>query len=219
MTVTFRGIGMTSQRTRNRLIERLRSAGINHAGVLEVMREIPRHIFVDEALASRAYEETALPIGHGQSISQPFVVARMTEVLVEGMQLKRVLEIGTGCGYQTAVLAALVGRVFSVERIADLLALARERLRVLRLGNVRLKHTDGKEGWPEQGPYDGILVTAAPTGVPDALLQQLAPQGRLIIPVGASGVQRLMRITRTGDSYEEQLMEPVSFVPMQGGVA
>lgn len=210
---------MTSQRTRNRLIDRLRAAGINHAGVLEVMREIPRHIFVDEALASRAYEETALPIGHGQSISQPYVVARMTEVLIEGMQLKRVLEIGTGCGYQTAILAALVERVFSVERIADLLVLARERLRVLRLGNVRLKHTDGKEGWPEQGPYDGILVTAAPTGIPDALLQQLAPQGRLIIPVGATGVQRLRRITRNGNSYEEQLMEPVSFVPMKGGVA
>ena len=219
MTVTLRGIGMTSQRTRNRLIDRLRAAGIRHPGVLEVMRETPRHIFVDEALASRAYEETALPIGHGQSISQPYVVARMTEVLVEGMQLKRVLEIGTGCGYQTAVLARLVERVFSVERIADLLVLARERMRVLRLGNVRLKHTDGKDGWPEQGPYDGILVTAAPTGIPDALLQQLAPHGRLIIPVGATGVQRLMRITRAGNSYEEQLVERVSFVPMQGGVA
>ena len=185
--------------------------------MLEVVRAMPRHIFVDEALASRAYEDTALPIGHGQTISQPYIVARMTEVLLEAGPLARALEIGTGCGYQTAILARLVKEVYTVERIMALLQGARQRLRELHIQNVRFKHSDGSWGWPEHGEYDGILATAAPMEVPDALLQQLAVGGRLVIPVGPRGDQELLRITRTETGHDREVMEKVSFVPMLGG--
>ncbi len=212
----LRGIGMTSQRTRDRLVQRLTEQGIRDVRVLEVMRHTPRHIFVDEALASRAYEDTALPIGHGQTISQPFVVARMTEVLLE-QPCRRVLEVGTGCGYQTAVLAQLVDEVFSVERIGGLLPGARARLRRLRLTNVRFKHGDGYAGWPQHAPYDGILLAAAPAQVPSALLEQLADGGQLIAPVGAVGEQRLVVVRRQGSQYHQHSLEAVSFVPLIGG--
>jgi protein-L-isoaspartate(D-aspartate) O-methyltransferase len=213
----LRGIGMTSQRTRDRLVQRLRVGGISNPAVLEVIRNTPRHIFVDEALASRAYEDTALPIGHGQTISQPYIVARMTEVLLVGSAPDKVLEIGTGCGYQTAVLARLVGTVFSVERIEPLLRQARQRLYALRQHNVRLKHSDGTWGWEEFAPYDGILVTAAPMGIPDALCRQLAPGGRMVIPVGSPGAQRLMLVTRDAGQVRHEVLDPVSFVPLVGG--
>lgn len=219
MNSSYQGIGMTSQRTRDRLIKRLKEEGISNNDVLEVMRGLPRHLFVDEALASRAYEDTALPIGHGQTISQPYVVARMTEVLLEGGPLKKVLEVGTGCGYQTAVLAQLVDEVFSVERIAALIRGARERLGVLRIRNVRLKHSDGSWGWKEHGPYDGILVAAAPLEVPVALLHQMAVGGRMVIPVGPKGKQELLRIVRTPEGYEEEVIDYVSFVPLLGGAS
>jgi protein-L-isoaspartate(D-aspartate) O-methyltransferase len=214
---SYRGIGMTSQRTRNRLVERLRSEGITDPAVLEVMGAVPRHIFVDEALASRAYEDTALPIGHSQTISQPYIVARMTELLTAGRRLDRVLEIGTGCGYQTSVLANLVGSVYSVERIDALLRPARERLYALGITNVRMCHADGMKGWLEKAPFDGILVTAAPLSVPDALIEQLSPDGRMIIPVGSRSEQRLMRVTRSADGCETEIIESVSFVPLIGG--
>ncbi len=218
ITPSLRGIGMTSQRTRNRLVSRLRAQGIKNTAVLDVMRTVPRHIFVDEALASRAYEETALPIGHGQTISQPFVVARMTECLVRGARLTKVLEVGTGSGYQTAILAKLADRVFSVERIAALLDRARERLDILELTNVRTRHADGRSGWSEYGPYDAILVAAAPVGVPPALLGQLAFGGRLVIPLGRGPKQRLSVITRLATRFEEELVDYVCFVPMMGGM-
>jgi protein-L-isoaspartate(D-aspartate) O-methyltransferase len=208
---------MTSQRTRDRLVERLRAQGIGDETVLEVMRRTPRHIFVDEALASRAYEDTALPIGHGQTISQPYVVARMTEVLVGRRSPRRVLEVGTGCGYQTAVLAQLAGTVFSIERVRALLNQARERLFALGIHNVRLRHGDGARGWPDQGPFDAVLLAAAPVALPAALCEQLAPGGRLVAPVGLPGAQRLMLVSRTADGFEESVLEPVSFVPMIGG--
>ncbi len=212
------GIGMTSQRTRERLINRLQEEGIRSTVVLDAIRSTPRHIFVDEALASRAYEDTALPIGHGQTISQPYIVARMTEVLLSGGKLDKVLEVGTGSGYQAAILAQLVGQVYSVERIDALLKLARQRFMELGLRNIRLKHCDGKLGWPEYAPYDGIIVTAAPADVPTALLEQLAVGGRLIIPVGASGRnQTLLSITRTPDGYQQETLETVSFVPLLSG--
>ena len=198
MKPTFNGIGMTSQRTRDRLARKLREDGIEDATILATIKEVPRHIFVDEALASRAYENTALPIGHGQTISQPYVVALMTQALVLGRsKLERVLEIGTGCGYQTAVLARLVQRVYSVERIPALHRKAQERIHLLGLHNVRLKLGDGSLGWKANAPYDGILVTAAPLGVPQELLGQLAPAGRLVIPVGGDDVQRLLSIRRS----------------------
>jgi protein-L-isoaspartate(D-aspartate) O-methyltransferase len=209
---------MTSQRTRNRLVSRLRAQGIKHGAVLDVMRKVPRHIFVDEALASRAYEEMALPIGHGQTISQPIVVARMTECLVQGPQLSTVLEVGTGSGYQTAILAKLAAHVFSVERISALLDRARKRLHTLKLINVRTRYADGRSGWAEHAPYDGILVTAAPVGVPSALLGQLAIGGRLVIPVGRGPRQRLSIITRQPTRFEEDLVDFVRFVPMVGGM-
>lgn len=217
VTARFTGRGMTSQRTRDRLVERLRAQGIADEAVLEVMRRTPRHIFVDEALASRAYEDTALPIGHGQTISQPYVVARMTEVLVGRRSPARVLEVGTGCGYQTAVLAQLAGTVFSIERVRALLNQARERLFALGIHNVRLRHGDGAGGWPDQGPFDAVLLAAAPVDLPAALYEQLAPGGRLIAPVGLPGAQRLMLLSRTADGFEESVLEPVSFVPMIGG--
>jgi protein-L-isoaspartate(D-aspartate) O-methyltransferase len=213
----FPGIGMTSRRTRERLVERLREEGISNESVLEAIRALPRHIFVDEALASRAYEDIALPIGSGQTISQPFIVARMTEALLGEGPMASVLEIGTGCGYQTAVLARLVKRVYSIERIASLLAQARERMHALGLSNVRLRHGDGTDGWPTHAPFDGILVTAAPGFVPPALVEQLAVGGRMIIPVGAQGAQTLMLLVRTESGIEEQQLERVAFVPMISG--
>lgn len=209
---------MTSQRARNRLVNQLRDMGITSEEVLEVMRETPRHIFVDEALASRAYDNTALPIGYNQTISQPYIVARMTEALTENRQLGNVLEIGTGCGYQTVVLSRFARRVYTVERIEGLLYRARERFYELKCRNINARHADGNIGWEEHAPYDGILVAAAPVGVPELLLQQLAPDGRLIIPVGKSGEQSLLQITRTRDGLEEIHLDRVSFVPMLGGV-
>jgi len=213
----IRGIGMTSQRTRERLIQRLRDKGIRDGEVLEVIRNTPRHLFVDEALASRAYEDTALPIGHGQTISQPFVVARMTELLLTDLRPRKVLEVGTGCGYQTGVLAQLVPEVFTVERIDALLAQARRRFRSLKINNVRSKHSDGRCGWPTMGPYDGILVTAAPEEVPEALLAQLNPGGRLVMPLGGAAGQRLVVVHYTGSAFEQVEHEAVSFVPLVGG--
>lgn len=212
-----RGIGMTSPRTRERLVRRLMDHGITDARVLEQIRQVPRHLFVDEALSSRAYEDTALPIGHGQTISQPWVVARMTEALIQTKVPSRVLEVGTGCGYQTAVLAGLVGDVYTVERINALLVPTRARMRQLGLRNVKLKHSDGGWGWPEYAPYDGIIVTAAPEQVPEALLEQLAPDGVLVIPVGPPGAQDLLRITRGDDAFEQVTLGAVSFVPLLGG--
>ena len=210
------GIGMTSQRTRERLISRLLEQGIADERVLDVMRNLPRHLFVDEALASRAYEDTALPIGSGQTISQPFVVARMTEVLL-GNAPRKVLEIGTGCGYQTAILARLVPEVYTIERIGALYQKARGLLAELKIHNVRLRHGDGYRGWPAAAPFDAILVAAAPPEVPEALLKQLAEGGRLIIPVGSGRSQQLQLITRRGDQYSIEVLEQVVFVPMLEG--
>ena len=218
MNDKFRGIGMTSQRSRDRLIVQLRDMGIHSERVLEVMRNMPRHIFIDEALASRAYDNTALPIGHNQTISQPYIVARMTEALLEDGRLDKVLEIGTGCGYQTAILSRLVTKVYSVERIDALLHKAREKFIALKCHNVRTRHGDGTAGWPENAPFDGVLVSAAPVGVPEKLLEQLAPGGRLIIPVGKSGEQELLCITRTEDGFSEKRLDWVSFVPMIEGI-
>jgi len=213
------GIGMTSARTRDRLIQRLREQGIANPLVLERMRNVPRHIFVDEALSSRAYEDTALPIGFGQTISQPYIVARMTEALLEGPPLSNVLEVGTGCGYQTAVLAPLVGKLYTIERIEPLIARARQRIKELELRNVRFRHGDGSAGWKAHAPYDGILVAAAPLVVPETLLQQLSVGGRLIVPVGAEGAQELVRFTRKEQRVERQSLGPVAFVPLVGGIA
>ncbi|MDH3840561.1 MAG: protein-L-isoaspartate(D-aspartate) O-methyltransferase [Chromatiales bacterium] len=212
------GIGMTSARTRERLIQRLREQGVGNERVLERIRNVPRHLFVDEALASRAYEDTALPIGFGQTISQPYVVARMTDLLIEAGQPGKVLEVGTGCGYQTAVLAPLVGRLFSIERIDALIRRARERMRMLDLYQVRLRLGDGWKGWPSEAPFDGILVAAAAPNIPEALVQQLGDGGRLIMPVGGGGGQRLLRVTRRGDSFEQEALDGVSFVPLIEGV-
>jgi protein-L-isoaspartate(D-aspartate) O-methyltransferase len=217
LDASLRGIGMTSQRTRDRLVQRLRDHGITDPRVLEAMRYTPRHLFVDEALGHRAYEDTALPIGHGQTISQPRVVARMTELLFRTSEPSKVLEVGTGSGYQTAILAQLVDRVFSVERIAALQVLARQRLSRLGLGNVRLKHSDGSWGWESEAPFDAILVTAAPESVPESLLAQLALGGVLVIPVGVAGRQNLCRITRQADGFEREDIGQVSFVPWQLG--
>jgi len=213
------GIGMTSARTRERLIQRLAEQGIRDPRVLDRIRNVPRHLFVDEALASRAYEDTALPIGHGQTISQPYVVARMTEAITIGGTPEKVLEVGTGCGYQTAVLAPLVGKIYSIERIEALLERARERLRELGIKNVRFRHGDGADGWPSQAPFDGILLAAAPHALPQKLLDQLGEGGRLIAPVGPEGRQELLRITRRGDQFLRERLGFVSFVPLLGGVS
>jgi protein-L-isoaspartate(D-aspartate) O-methyltransferase len=210
---------MTSARTRDRLVQRLREQGITDLRVLERVRVLPRHIFVDEALASRAYEDTALPIGFGQTISQPFIVARMTEALLQGGPLGRVLEIGTGCGYQTAMLATFAERIFSVERVEPLLNRAKQRAKELDLHNVRFRHGDGMKGWPTQAPFDGILAAAAPLTLPDALVQQLAPGGRLIVPVGPEGQQQLIRLTRRENGVLREVLGPVAFVPLLGGLA
>lgn len=212
-----RGIGMTSQRTRERLIERLYEEGLSSPRVLEVIRRTPRHLFVDEALAHRAYEDTALPIGHNQTISQPYMVGRMTELLLAGGPLDKVLEIGTGCGYQTAVLAQLVERVFTVERIQVLQDRAKERLAELKMRNVVFRWGDGWEGWPALAPYNGIMVTAAASDVPQALLDQLAPGGRLVIPVGAGEEQDLLLIVREEDGFSRRVLDSVRFVPLLNG--
>jgi len=217
------GIGMTSARTRERLVQRLRDQGIANAAVLDQIRNVPRHLFVDEALATRAYEDTALPIGHGQTISQPFVVARMTEAMIEAGTPGKVLEIGTGCGYQTAVMSPLVRFVYSIERIGALQERARQRLRELNISNVHLRHGDGFQGWSGHAPYDAILMAAAPLAIPDVLFQQLAPGGRLIAPVGPEGRQQLVRITRRvderrGDEFHKETLGLVSFVPLLKGL-
>lgn len=213
----IRGIGMTSARTRDRLVERLRQEGIRSTAVLEQIRNVPRHLFVDEALASRAYEDTALPIGLGQTISQPYVVARMTEALLDNFSGESVLEIGTGCGYQTAVLAPLVKKIYTVERIREFYQKARQRLRELDIYNVQFRPGDGWEGWPKYAPYDGILVAAAAEEVPQKLLEQLAPGGRLIMPVGPSGRQDLIMVVRQNSRFEQTSLGAVSFVPLVKG--
>ena len=211
------GIGMTSQRTRDRLIERLRGEGIENEAVLEVMRTTPRHLFIDEALASRAYEDSSLPIGFGQTISQPYIVARMTETLLKRGPLKRVLEVGTGCGYQTAILSQLVEHLYTVERIEPLQAQARQRLSALALRNIAFRTTDGHWGWSDYAPFDGILVTAAPEELPEELLTQLAEGGRMVIPIGPSGHQRLFYFERQGEDYTHEALDWVSFVPLIKG--
>ena len=211
------GIGMTSQRTRERLIERLYEEGLSNPHVLEVIRRTPRHLFVDEALAHRAYEDTALPIGHNQTISQPYIVGRMTELLLAGGPLDKVLEIGTGSGYQTAVLTQLVERVFSVERIQSLQERAKERLATLNIRNVVFRWGDGWEGWNALGPYNGIIVTAAAAEVPQSLLDQLAIGGRLVIPVGSGETQELLLIVREEDGYSRHVLDLVRFVPLLNG--
>ncbi|WP_444915904.1 protein-L-isoaspartate(D-aspartate) O-methyltransferase [Microbulbifer sp. TRSA007] len=214
------GLGMTSQRTRNRLIQRLREEGISNEEVLDVMASTPRHLFLDEALAIRAYEDTALPIGYGQTISQPYIVARMTELLLSrAKSLHRVLEVGTGSGYQTAILARLVEQLYSVERVEPLLETARHRLGELGYSNVEYKLSNGGFGWKEEGPYDAILAAAAPAIIPDELREQLAPNGVLVIPVGAEQ-QYLTMVTRREDSnkFDVEKLEAVRFVPLLGGV-
>ncbi len=214
-----RGLGMTSQRARDRLIERLKAEGIQDRRVLEVIGRLPRHLFVEEALASRAYEDTALPIGLGQTISQPWVVARMTEAAIEHKLPETVLEIGTGSGYQAAVLASLVKSVYTVERIEELLRNARRRFRKLGFENIRSKHDDGKLGWAAHAPFDAILLTAADDHVAVALMEQLAPDGVLIAPVGPPGAQQLKRFRRNGDGeIVQENLGAVSFVPLLGGL-
>ena len=213
------GIGMTSARTRERLVQRLMEQGIRDPRVLDRIRNVPRHQFMDEALASRAYEDTSLPIGFGQTISQPYIVARMTEAVTVGGTPARVLEVGTGCGYQTAVLAPLVGRLYSIERIGPLLDKAKVRVKSLGIKNVVFKHADGAEGWKTQAPFDAILVAAAPHAVPKQLLDQLKDGGRLVAPIGPEGKQELLRLTRRGDQYIRERLGFVSFVPLVGGVS
>ena len=211
------GQGMTSQRVRDRLVERLREAGIVDENVLNAIRTVPRHLFVDEALAMRAYEDTALPIGHSQTISQPWVVARLTEALLLEAVPKKVLEIGTGSGYQAAILAALGLEVYTVERIGDLLRQARKRLRQLGM-NVRSKHDDGRIGWPEHAPYDAIIVTAAAPALVSALIDQLAVGGILVAPVGGASSQSLLKLTKRADGgVDEAVLAPVVFVPLLSG--
>ncbi len=210
------GIGMTSQRTRERLIQRLMDQGITHFEVLEAIRSVPRHLFVDEALAHRSYEDTALPIGYGQTLSQPYMVAKMSELALAHGRPAKVLELGSGSGYQTAILAALVGEICAVERIKPLLERARKQLRMLKIRNVRLRHGDGLEGWSSEAPFDLILGAAAPEQIPAALLEQLAPGGRLILPVGGRR-QSLTIVTATQEGFVEEAIEEVNFVPMISG--
>ncbi|MDH5612108.1 MAG: protein-L-isoaspartate(D-aspartate) O-methyltransferase [Gammaproteobacteria bacterium] len=219
MQRSIQGIGMTSQRTRDRLVERLREKGIKDDRVLEVMRTTPRHLFIDEALAHRAYEDSSLPIGQGQTISQPYIVAKMTEVLLEKGALDFVLEVGTGSGYQSAILSRLVPRVYTVERISGLLDKARKCHREIGLHNIYSKHSDGSWGWPENAPYPAIMVTAAPEQIPESLLEQLAVGGRMVIPVGTiSGDQQLKLITRiSATDFDEQTLNAVRFVPLLDG--
>lgn len=214
-SVELAGIGMTSRRTRMRLVQRLRDKGIKNEAVLSAMGETPRHIFLDEALAHRAYEDTALPIGHHQTISQPYIVARMTELVLETSP-RRVLELGTGSGYQAAILAHLVDEVYSVERISPLLDRAVARFRKMGLRNLSARHSDGGMGWPERGPFDVIIVTAAPKELPVELLRQLKDGGRMIAPVGDAS-QSLTVVTKHSSGYDEKVIEPVMFVPFLPG--
>ncbi len=213
----IKGIGMTSQRTRDRLVARLREKGIHNERVLAQIGDLPRHLFVDEALAHRAYEDTALPIGHGQTISQPFIVALMTQLLLETGP-RRVLEVGTGCGYQTAVLANLCRQIFTIERIEALVPRAKERLLRLGIRNVVAKFGDGYKGWEAHGPFDGIIVTAAPAEVPPGLIAQLADGGRLVVPVGGDGSQNLKVIDKRDEVLTERVLDRVRFVPLVNGI-
>ncbi len=218
MTLSLQGIGMTSLRTRKRMIDRLAEQGIHNKKVLEIMRDTPRHIFMDEALSSRAYEDTALPIGYNQTISQPYIVAKMTELLLgPSSHLDKVLEIGTGCGYQTAILAQLVDHVYSIERILPLQRKAKSYLWDLKLKNISYLYSDGNLGWPDYAPFDGILATAAPAEIPPILLQQLAIGGVMVIPIGVNGQQTLQRVTRTTIGYDIEELEAVTFVPFLTG--
>jgi protein-L-isoaspartate(D-aspartate) O-methyltransferase len=213
----LKGIGMTSQRTRSRLVERLREQGIHNEHILDVISETPRHAFVDEALANRAYEDTALPIGFNQTISQPYIVAKMTEALLADGPVENVLEVGTGSGYQTAVLARLVPKVYTVERISRLLNRAKELLATIGYRNIQFKHADGGMGWSERGPFDAIIVTASPRVIPEALIEQLSPTGRMLVPVGEAGHQELVLVQKNGDEVERQVLEAVRFVPLLSG--
>lgn len=216
----LRGEGLTSQRARDHLAMQLREGGIRDLRVLEAIRRTPRHLFIDEALASRAYENTALPIGYGQTISQPWVVARMSEALLEHGARQNVLEVGTGSGYQAAILARLVTRIYTVERIEELLRQARRRFRQLGIKNLRSRHDDGRLGWPDEAPFDGIIATAAGEGIPRALVEQLAPGGVLVAPVGKAGEQTLIRLSKGDDgTLESENLSAVSFVPLLGGIA
>lgn len=219
-SVDLSGIGMTSQRTRDRLIQNLQEQGIENQKVLDAMRRVPRHIFLDEALAHRAYENTALPIGYSQTISQPYIVALMSQLVLAYGPRSKVLEVGTGSGYQAAILAHLVDKVYTVERIKPLLLKARERFRLLGLRNIISAHSDGGVGWEQYAPYDAIIGTAAPKQVPEALLYQLAPNGILVIPVGAEGDQELRVIHRMGESnnFEDEVITRVRFVPLLSGL-
>jgi protein-L-isoaspartate(D-aspartate) O-methyltransferase len=212
------GIGMTSMRTRVRMVERLREQGVRDDRVLHAMGSVPRHLFVEPALAQRAYEDTALPLGFAQTISQPYVVARMIELLIAGRELGKTLEIGAGCGYQAAVLGALSKQVYSIERIAPLLARARENLKAAKASHVRLKHADGNRGLPEAAPFDTIILAAASATVPQALLEQLAPGGRLVIPLGGAE-QVISLIEKTESGWVETRFDAVRFVPLLPGVA
>ncbi len=215
---SFHGVGVISLRIRQRLVRRLWEAGIRNEQVLQAILTIPRHLFVKEAFANYAYKNTALPIGFGQTISQPYIVARMTEILLAGPSLRKVLEVGTGSAYQTAVLSLLIEQVYSIERIGALLKRAQERLQTLGLNNVCLKHGDGNLGWPEHGPFDGILVTAAAAEIPTRLLEQLSFGGYLVMPVGTSHAQTLVKVERKASGFEEHILGSVSFVPLLGGI-
>jgi protein-L-isoaspartate(D-aspartate) O-methyltransferase len=218
MNSSLQGIGMTSLRTRERMIKRLSEQGIHNKKILEIMRDTPRHIFMDEALASRAYEDTALPIGYNQTISQPYIVAKMTELLLGSADhLGKVLEIGTGCGYQTAILAQLVDRVYSIERILPLQRKAKGHIWDLKLKNISFLYGDGNLGWTDYAPFDGILASAAPSEIPPQLLEQLAIGGVMVIPIGESGQQILHRVMRTASGYEIEKREAVTFVPFLSG--
>lgn len=217
MSVRHSGVGMTSQRTRTRMVERLRSQGIVDEEVLAVMGTIPRHIFIEEALASRAYDDFSLPINYGQTISSPWIVARMSELLRANLGLNKILEIGTGCGYHTAVLSRLAREVYSLERIGPLLTSTRIRLQGLRISNIHLKHADGLHGFSEVAPFDGIIMSAVTTRVPSLLLEQLAVGGRMVFPKG-SQKQHLCLIERDSKGYIETVLEEVNFVPMLSGV-
>ena len=217
MTDNLQGIGMTSQRTRERMVQRLVAQGLRNQKILDVMRNTPRHLFMDDALASRAYEDTALPISYGQTISQPYIVARMTELLLEKGPRQRVLEVGTGSGYQTAILSPLVDYIYTVERIAPLQKKAKDILWGLKLRNISYHYGDGSWGWPEQAPFDGILVTAAPMEIPEPLLQQLTVGGVMVIPAGREGQQYLYRVVRGEGGCEVEAFDAVSFVPLLSG--
>ena len=212
----YTGRGMTSERSRERLIQRIQAQGVQTPAILDRIRQTPRHLFVDEAIASRAYEDTSLPIGNQQTLSQPYIVARMTEALLAAGPLHHVLEIGTGSGYQTAILAPLVQRIYTVERIAALLHQAKQRFQQLQLRNIRTRHADGNQGWAEHAPYDGIIITAAPAGIPLTLVQQLRPGGMMILPVGDQQ-QALVRVTRTAKGHTKEVIEAAHFVPLLTG--